>query len=161
MLDEINDLIKTVGPIFCEKRLFLVTAESCTGGGLAHYISKTPACSFILERGFITYSLKSKEQMLEVKPHTLQMHGAVSKETALEMAAGALKNSGAQISIALTGIAEAIGDNSDQTVGSLWIACAGIDRDSAAYFREIPGDREEFVQGAIKEGLKVLIEFVR
>jgi nicotinamide-nucleotide amidase len=158
MTSELEELLGQLGEKFKDKRLSLVTAESCSGGGLAYHISKNPACSSILERGYITYSNKSKEDVFHVQPHTLCTHGAVSEATAREMAEGALKNSKAQVSISLTGIAQDVESLSSPS-GVLWIAIASIDNPTQCLMREISGDREEFVKTAIVEALKTLLEF--
>ncbi len=107
-----------------EKNLLLVTAESCTGGLLAAFITSISGASNIFERGFVTYSNESKIELLGVKKSTLEKHGAVSGEVAQQMAAGALKNSHANIAIAITGIAGPKSDDSKKPVGLVYIACA-------------------------------------
>ncbi|MDP3515021.1 MAG: nicotinamide-nucleotide amidohydrolase family protein, partial [Sulfuritalea sp.] len=83
-----------------QRRLLIATAESCTGGWAAQVITHTAGSSAWFERGFVTYSNQAKVDMLGVRQETLDRHGAVSPETAAEMAAGALKNSKAMISLA-------------------------------------------------------------
>jgi nicotinamide-nucleotide amidase len=152
-----DDLINNVGAICKEKRYSLVTSESCTGGGLAYVITKNPDYSFILERGYIVYSLIAKEEVLEVSTHSLQLFGAVSKEVALEMADNALKKSKAHISIAITGIDE----SAAKECGIVWIACAGIDKKSIAKKIEVKGDRKIFCENTIFASLKILLDFIK
>ncbi len=83
----------------------ITTAESCTGGMIAAALTDLPGSSAIFERGFVTYSNAAKIDMLQVQPATLAAHGAVSEEVAGEMAAGAARASGAQIAVAVSGIA--------------------------------------------------------
>ncbi len=85
--------------------LTIATAESCTGGMVAAALTDIPGASDVFDRGFITYSNAAKIQMLGVSPATLDTHGAVSKEVALEMAEGALAHSGATLAVSVTGIA--------------------------------------------------------
>jgi len=99
-----------------------VTAESCTGGGLAEILTRIPGSSSWFERGFITYSNESKQEMLDVTSDTLQQHGAVSEETAIAMAEGAIKNSHAEYSVAITGVAGPDGGTEDKPVGTVCIA---------------------------------------
>ena len=90
----------------CRARgLRIATAESCTGGLVAGVLTEIAGASDVVERGFVVYSNAAKESMLGVPASTLKRHGAVSAETAIAMAAGALKNSEADISVAITGIA--------------------------------------------------------
>ena len=85
--------------------LTITTAESCTGGLVSAAITDIPGSSAMFERGFVTYSNQAKSQMLGVLPATLETFGAVSEETAAEMAQGALKSANADLAIAVTGIA--------------------------------------------------------
>lgn len=107
-----------------EKRLFLVTAESCTGGLLSGFITGISGASDIFERGFITYSNQAKIDLLAVKKSSLEKFGAVSLQVAEQMSAGALKNSRSDIAIAITGIAGPKSDDSKKPVGLVYIACA-------------------------------------
>ncbi len=87
------------------KGLRFATAESCTGGMVSAALTDIPGSSDVVECGFVTYSNSAKISMLDVAPDTLSAHGAVSEETAKEMVTGALKNSGADIAVSITGIA--------------------------------------------------------
>jgi len=107
-------------------KLKLVTAESCTGGMVAAAITDIAGSSQIFERGFVTYSNESKTELLGVTPWMLQTYGAVSAEVAKAMAEGALRNSKANIAIAITGIAGPDGGTAEKPVGLvyLWLASA-------------------------------------
>lgn len=83
----------------------MATAESCTGGMVAAALTDLPGSSAVLDRGYVTYSNAAKQDMLGVKPATLDRYGAVSEEVALEMAAGARQRSGATVAVSITGIA--------------------------------------------------------
>ncbi|WP_109311761.1 CinA family protein [Ruegeria sp. AU67] len=87
------------------KGVMIATAESCTGGMVAAALTDIPGSSAVVDRGFVTYTNKAKQQMLRVQPETLETHGAVSEEVAQEMADGALRNSDAQLTVSITGIA--------------------------------------------------------
>lgn len=104
--------------------LKLTTAESCTGGLLAHRLTNVSGSSAIFQTGWVTYSNEAKIQELTVKPETLQDHGAVSAQTATEMALGALARSGADIAVSLTGIAGPSGGSEEKPVGTLFLALA-------------------------------------
>lgn len=104
--------------------VMVATAESCTGGLIAALLTDLPGSSSMLDRGFVTYSNAAKMEMLGVRRETLDAHGAVSGETALEMAAGALERSRAGVAIAVTGIAGPDGGSADKPVGTVWFAVA-------------------------------------
>lgn len=104
------------------RRLTLATAESCTGGLISACFTEIAGASDVFERGFVTYSNRAKEEMLGVDPQTLARFGAVSKETALEMARGALLRAGADIAIAVTGIAGPGGGSAGKPVGLVHLA---------------------------------------
>lgn len=159
MLKKIALLTDKLADKFKDKHLSLVCAESCTAGGITYFIANNPNSSPILERGYVVYSPKAKQDLLEVKLITLERYGAVSKETVIEMAEGALKNSKAHISLATTGIAG--NDTSEQQQkGMVWIACAGIDMKTKTQFKEISGRRNTFSKKCVLEALAFLIQYV-
>jgi nicotinamide-nucleotide amidase len=109
----------------CRARgLRITTAESCTGGLVAGVLTEIAGASDVVERGFVVYSNAAKESMLGVPVSTLKRHGAVSAETAIAMATGALKNSEADISVAITGIAGPGGGTKQKPVGLVHFAAA-------------------------------------
>jgi nicotinamide-nucleotide amidase len=103
--------------------LTLVTAESCTGGLVAGLVTEIPGASAVLERGYVTYSNRAKEDNLDVAPALLEKFGAVSAEAAQAMARGALAHSGAAIVLAVTGIAGPDGGTAQKPVGLVYFAC--------------------------------------
>ena len=100
-----------------ERGLKIATAESCTGGLIAALLTEIPGSSDVVERGFVTYSNDAKMELLGVPKATLDSVGAVSRDTALAMAAGALKASHATIAVAVTGVAGPVGGTGDKPVG--------------------------------------------
>ena len=102
----------------------IATAESCTGGLIASLLTEIPGSSDVFGRGFVTYSNKAKEDMLGVPAATLRQHGAVSEAVARIMAEGAIRNSTAQLSVAVTGIAGPGGGTDEKPVGLVHIAAA-------------------------------------
>jgi nicotinamide-nucleotide amidase len=109
----------------CRKRgVMLATAESCTGGMIAAALTDIAGSSDVVDRGFVTYSNPAKMEMLGVSGSTLDTYGAVSRETALEMAAGALARSRAGIALSVTGIAGPGGGSADKPVGLVWFGLA-------------------------------------
>ena len=105
-----------------EKKLTMTTAESCTGGLIASQITELPGASQVFEAGYVTYSNEMKSKMLSVPYLTLENQGAVSQETVIAMAKGALKYSQADIAIAVSGIAGPTGGTVEKPTGSVWIA---------------------------------------
>ena len=105
-------------------KLMVATAESCTGGLVAGLITEIAGSSAVLERGFVVYSNEAKVGLLGVAPETLAAVGAVSAETAREMAAGALEHSRADISVSITGVAGPGGGSAEKPVGLVHFACA-------------------------------------
>jgi nicotinamide-nucleotide amidase len=147
----------------CRARgLKLATAESCTGGLVAGALTEIAGSSDVVDRGFVTYSNEAKQQMLGVASETLRDYGAVSRQTAEEMARGAIAHSNAQIAVAITGIAGPSGGSADKPVGLVHFAAAS--RAGALTHREIRyGDigrsavREKSVLAALAM-LKVMAE---
>jgi nicotinamide-nucleotide amidase len=113
--------------VFRARGLKIATAESCTGGLVAGALTEIAGSSDVVDRGFVTYSNAAKEAMLGVTAATLKRHGAVSAETAAAMAAGALKNSEADITVAITGIAGPGGGSAQKPVGLVHFAAASRD----------------------------------
>lgn len=104
----------------------IATAESCTGGLLTALLTEIPGASDVIERGFITYSNQAKTELLGVEESLLLHYGAVSKETALSMATGALAASKAEVSIAITGIAGPGGATNSKPLGLVHIASHSV-----------------------------------
>ncbi|MFI4937878.1 MAG: CinA family protein [Candidatus Berkiellales bacterium] len=121
-------LAENVGSTLKKRDWKLATAESCTGGGLAYWITAIPGSSDWFDRGYVTYNDKAKQEMLGIKLSTLDQFSAVSQETALEMAIHALSQSKAQVSISITGVAGPTGGTPQSPVGTVWIgiASAGV-----------------------------------
>jgi nicotinamide-nucleotide amidase len=107
--------------------LHVATAESCTGGLVAAALTEIPGSSDVVDRGFVTYSDDAKQAMLGVPAATLKRHGAVSAQTAKAMAAGALKNSRADLAVSITGIAGPGGGSKQKPVGLVYFAAASRD----------------------------------
>jgi nicotinamide-nucleotide amidase len=160
MNTEIKTIAQKVGLELKQHHLKLVTAESCTAGGLGYAITSIAGSSTWFDRGFITYSNSAKIGMLNVSNHTLRQHGAVSEATACEMAEGALRNSEANISIAITGIAGPDGGTPDKPVGTVWIAYAGKNLPTKAFVTIFSGDRETIREQSITVALKNILDYV-
>ncbi|OGT30226.1 MAG: hypothetical protein A3E87_00610 [Gammaproteobacteria bacterium RIFCSPHIGHO2_12_FULL_35_23] len=121
---EIIKFAEEAGRKLLASKQMLVTAESCTGGGVAYAITSIAGSSAWFDRGLVTYSNIAKEELLNVSSATLITEGAVSKQTAIEMALGALENNYATVSLSITGIAGPGGGTPSKPVGTVWFAWA-------------------------------------
>ena len=153
----LEKLAKQLGRQLTEAHLKLASAESCTAGALGFWLTSVPGSSAWYERGFITYSDASKIDMLGVKPATLSHFGAVSEQTAKEMAEGGLQKSSADMCIAITGIAGPGGGSLQKPVGTVWIAFAQQAVATHALLQVFPGDRQAIRLQVIRWVLEQLI----
>ena len=153
-------LAAQVGGALKSHGLMLVTAESCTGGGVAQAITDVAGSSAWFERGFITYSNLAKQQMLGVSEAALIQHGAVSEAVVREMVAGALANSAAQVALAVSGIAGPDGGTPDKPVGTVWFAW-GLKHGAAhAQRHQINGNRAEVRAQSVHIALQGVIDLL-
>lgn len=139
--DTLTPLAAALGEALRVQDWCLATAESCTGGGIAAAVTDIPGSSAWFDRGFVTYSNEAKQAMLGVQTETLARHGAVSEETAREMALGALANSLAQVAVAVTGVAGPGGGSVEKPVGTVCFGYARRDGASCTRRHVFPGDR--------------------
>lgn len=135
----------------------LVTAESCTGGWIAKVLTDIAGSSAWFECGIAAYSYESKQALLGVRPETLEHHGAVSRETVLEMVSGALVHSGATLSVAVTGIAGPSGGMPDKPVGTVWVAWKRRGGYATAEVFHFDGDREAVRRQTVEVALQGLL----
>lgn len=127
-------LEEAVGQLLREKGKTVSTAESCTGGYIAHLITSISGSSDYFEGAVVSYSNRVKTELLEVKPVTLEAHGAVSREVVVEMAEGARKKLKTDFALAVSGIAGPTGGTEEKPVGTVWIALAGPEGTEAQLF---------------------------
>ncbi|RUO57859.1 CinA family protein [Pseudidiomarina insulisalsae] len=147
------DLAVEMGNWLRQKSWRMVTAESCTGGGVGYAISAVPGSSEWLAGGFITYSNALKEKLLGVPPEILHNEGAVSAATAEAMAAGARKAAGVDIAVAVTGVAGPTGGTTAKPIGLVWFGLSwegGV----CSWKQQFPGDREAVRDATIEEALR-------
>lgn len=131
----------------CDRhKILAATAESCTGGLIIAAMTDIPGSSSMVDRGFVTYSNEAKMDMLGVRAETLDAHGAVSRETALEMASGALGRSRAGIALAVTGIAGPDGGSAEKPVGLVWFGLAVMGRETVAEKRVFDNRGRDYVR---------------
>lgn len=159
MPDALTISATQVGNRLREKGALLVTAESCTGGWVAQAITAVAGSSEWFERGFVAYSNAAKEELLGVRRETLERQGAVSEETARELALGALQHSRGTISVAVTGIAGPAGGTAAKPVGLVcfaWATRDGIRSES----RHFDGDREAVRRQSVSRALEGVLEML-
>ncbi len=139
----------------------VATAESCTGGWIAKSITDIPGSSAVFGYGVVSYSNGAKESILGVTNATLEKHGAVSREVVEEMAKGALRLSGADIAVAVSGIAGPDGGTDEKPVGTVWFAWAVRDGSSAltdSQCEQFDGDRELVRELTVAHALQGILE---
>ena len=167
MSDTFNDLAlmqlaAATGEVLAQKRLMLVTAESCTGGWIAKVLTDVVGSSHWFERGFVTYTNIAKHEQLGVQMPTLENYGAVSEQVVKEMVQGALLHSKAQVALAVSGIAGPGGGSIDKPVGTVCFAWAwpkngeSIEPGVQLYAETccFSGDREAIRRQAVAHSLK-------
>jgi len=135
----------------------LAVAESCTGGWIAKSLTDLPGSSAWFEYGFTTYGNNAKTDMLGVAPGLIDTFGAVSKEVAEAMAMGALARSGADLAVAVTGVAGPDGGTAEKPVGTVWFAWALKDKGLHSATQCFPGDRNEVRQQTVDRALQGLL----
>jgi len=150
-------LAKRIGERLKAAGAKLVTAESCTGGWAAQVVTSVAGSSAWFERGFVTYSNEAKRELLGVRAETLLKHGAVSEQTAREMAQGALKHAKGTIAVSVTGVAGPAGGTKDKPVGMVCFAWATA-RATRSETRQFSGDREAVRRQSVVHALEGVIK---
>ncbi|RTZ75679.1 MAG: nicotinamide-nucleotide amidase [Gammaproteobacteria bacterium] len=155
----LQQLAQDTGRFLLARKLFLVTAESCTGGWIAKVMTDVAGSSQWFERGFVTYTNEAKEELLGVHGELFEAHGAVSLPVVMEMALGALKQSHAQVAVSVSGIAGPGGGSEEKPVGTIcfgwaWGSIRWADR------QHFPGDREAVRRQAVIRALEGMRELV-
>lgn len=158
--NEIYNSVHILADLMLENKLKLATAESCTGGMLSQYITSVSGSSNWFECGYITYSNESKIRSLGVDANVLREYGAVSNIIAEQMAMGALKNSAADLSVSITGIAGPGGGSEQKPVGSIFIAtCKKLEKPSTSFF-QFEGNRDAIRQQSTYTAIKLMIDIL-
>jgi nicotinamide-nucleotide amidase len=150
-------LAEQAGALLLAQRRRVATAESCTGGWVAKCLTDIPGSSQWFERGYVTYSNLAKEQSIGVAASVIETFGAVSRPTVEQMASGALHESGADLAVAITGIAGPDGGSVDKPVGLVWFALAQRDAPPLALYQQFVGDREAIRRAAVATALRLVI----
>ena len=156
----LSTLVEKVSEELLKQNKMMVAAESCTGGLIAKSMTDRAGSSSVFERGFVTYSNEAKQELLGVNSDTLEAFGAVSLQTALEMAKGALKNSHGQIAVSVTGIAGPGGGTDEKPVGLVYIAIAYKDKSEAFECHFKGPSREEIREQTAKRALEIILDHI-
>ncbi|MBO9718525.1 MAG: CinA family protein [Pseudoxanthomonas sp.] len=157
---QLRDHAQVLGERLRSAHDHLVTAESCTGGWIAKCLTDIAGSSDWFDCGMVVYSYEAKQALLGVRPQTLEEHGAVSRETAIEMVSGALVHSGASIAVAVTGIAGPGGGSADKPVGTVWIAWKRRGGYARAEVFHFDGDREAVRRQTVGQALAGVAELL-
>ncbi len=154
-----DELPKRVVKLLMEKNMTLSSAESCTGGLFSQEVTNISGASQIFDRGIVTYSNNAKMEELGVKAETLAAFGAVSKETAYEMAEGVREVSGTDIGVSVTGIAGPTGATKDKPVGLVYIGISTKDSTNVRELR-LEGDRTQNRQNSMRNMFDIIYEIL-
>ena len=149
-----------VGDLLRQRGLRLAVAESCTGGLIGHRLTNVPGSSDYFVGGVIAYANETKMSLLGVSQATLEKHGAVSKETALEMARGVRAALQADIGLSVTGIAGPSGGTPSKPVGTVWIGLSSRTKEHASHF-QWPGDRLAVKEQSAQAALDILWQYLQ
>ncbi len=157
---DLYQLSEQVGKRLLAGNLFLVTAESCTGGWVSRCITDIAGSSQWFDRGFVTYTNQSKKDMLGVSEQTLSRFGAVSEQTVVEMVQGALKNSQADVAIAVSGIAGPGGGSLEKPVGLVWHAWTTRNSQPVTQSEHYLGSRQQVREQAVETALNGILRLL-
>ncbi|HKW53883.1 MAG TPA: CinA family protein [Stellaceae bacterium] len=158
MADDVLDRLAAAVLAGCRKQgLTLATAESCTGGMVAAALTDIAGSSDVVERGFVTYSNRAKEELLAVPPPLIAAHGAVSAEVAEAMARGALARAPVDLAVAITGVAGPSGGSAAKPVGLVWFGSGRKGGPIATERHVFPGNRAAIRRAATQRALELLL----
>ena len=152
-----NSLLTALAGALQTRQWTLCTAESCTGGLIAATCTELSGSSTWFDRGFVTYSNAAKTQMLDVPASLIAQHGAVSDAVAKAMAEGAARQSGCQVSVAVTGIAGPTGGSPEKPVGTVWIAWH-VHGQTEVVHHVFSGDRQHVRNNTVHHALQGLLD---
>ena len=138
----------------------VATAESCTGGGISAAITAIPGSSAWFEYGIVSYANQAKHKLLQVSTRTLDDEGAVSEAVVCEMVSGVLALSGADIAVAVSGVAGPTGGTVDKPVGTVWFAWGLATGEIKTGIFHFAGDRHAIQQQSVLQGLRGLLDFL-
>ncbi|MGL5742905.1 MAG: CinA family protein [Legionella sp.] len=159
-MSDFDLLIKEIALVLKKKNWQLVTAESCTGGLVAGFLTEVPGSSVWFERGFVTYSNLAKEEMLAVTRHLIEEYGAVSESVAQAMATGALQHSGGHIAVSVTGVAGPDGGSIEKPVGTVCFCWAALGMAPKTLRKQFTGTRQDIRFAACQEVLSGILSYI-
>jgi len=157
---ELNEVGIRLGDLLKQEGLMMVTAESCTGGWVAKVLTDRAGSSAYVTGGLVTYSNEAKQALLGVSVETLAEHGAVSEPVVREMVAGALAASGADVAVAVSGIAGPGGATEGKPVGTVWFAWGRAGVDTEARLAHFDGDRDQVRRQSVSFALNGMYRFL-
>lgn len=160
-MSSFDKLIKEISAILKKRDWQLVTAESCTGGLIASYLTEIPGSSVWFERGFVTYSNLAKEELLSVPKQLIEKYGAVSEPVAQAMATGALQHSAGHIAVSVTGIAGPDGGSLEKPVGTVCFGWAARGMNPKISRKQFTGDRQDIRLAACQEALSGILSYLK
>ena len=159
--NELRDKAKNLLELCQRKRLMLATVESCTGGLLAGCLTAVPGSSSVVERGYVTYSNQAKIEEVGVDPDLLAQHGAVSREVAAAMAAGALRHAPVDLAAGITGVAGPGGGSAEKPVGLVYVSAAAKNDLPEVRENRFDGDRDAIREASVAVALDMLLDLAK
>lgn len=160
MIVEQQTLLRELASLTIREQVVIATAESCTGGLIAAALTELAGSSDWFDRGFVTYSNESKQEMLGVTEETLQQQGAVSGAAVAQMAQGALARSNASLAVSVSGVAGPAGGSDAKPVGTVWIAWASDHYGQSTRHFVFKGDRAAVREQTVTEAIRGLIKCI-
>lgn len=154
-----QQVITQLAEALTQQQGFMVTAESCTGGGIAQALTAMPGSSAWFDSGFVTYSNQAKSRLLSVPETMIAEQGAVSEAVVRRMVSGALANSQGRYAVAVSGVAGPGGGSAYKPVGTVWIAWGNREHSEARQWL-FSGDREAIREQTVDTALAQLLAFV-
>jgi nicotinamide-nucleotide amidase len=161
MNSDTEDLSIQLGELLLSRQFTVTCAESCTGGGVARAITDIAGSSKWFHAGFVTYANEIKQKFLGVSTEALASDGAVSEAVVKQMVEGALKASGADIAVAVSGVAGPDGGTEEKPVGTVWFAWAATNGSVVTLCNQFIGDRAAVRKAAVDQALKGLIKVLK
>jgi nicotinamide-nucleotide amidase len=153
-------LIERLASELAKRAATITVAESCTGGWIAKNLTDVPGSSGWFEYGFVSYGNNAKRDLLNVEQAVLDEYGAVSREVAEAMVGGALDRSGADLGLAVTGIAGPDGGTPDKPVGTVWMAWALRGQVGKSEYHQFDGDRDTIRRVTVTMALRGALEYL-